>query len=569
MKQRSFFSILAAIVLTLLLTGVGGFYWLIASSPLSLLGGASVTEPAAAQFISSQAPVMASLLVNPEKIEALTQLVAPPAQRGQTRGYLKDFTKILLANTGLDYQRDVQPWLGDEVTLAVTTLDIDRNGQNGSQAGYLLALATRDPERSREFLQLFWQAKAKSEVVVEPYKGTTLIYTQAGNSPFGGSSAPGFSQIATALVGDQFVLLANHPKVLRDAINNVQAPELNLISSNGYRQLVKDLKQPRIGLAVVNLPQLAGWLADQPSLSPDRFGKLDIPEEIAVLGLGLTSQGLLAHTVLQLPNQLSAATPTLRKPVEGLRYIPDSVGLLAAGQDLHQLWEEIDQGLAQKNPVADLLAQAVNTWGERWNLDLPENIFSWVTGEYAIGLLPAQETTDWVFIAETSAGATEAIEHLDAVAQAQGFSPTKLTLNNQEVTAWTRLLTIPSKKNKADSPKRLDAQVQGVHTQTGNYEIITSSIEAMDLALKATNGQSVNLDPAFGAGISVLSQPNDGYVYLNWPAVTELAESRLPLIRFVELVGRPLFEHLQSLTLTGVGGEPGLRRAEVFIKLGA
>jgi len=52
----------------------------------------------------------------------------------------------LLANTGLDYRRDIQPWLG-EITLAVTTIDIDRDAQNG-QPGYLMALAT-NAARSR------------------------------------------------------------------------------------------------------------------------------------------------------------------------------------------------------------------------------------------------------------------------------------------------------------------------------------------------------------------------------------------------------------------------------------
>jgi len=63
-------------------------------------------------------------------------------QRRRARQELNQLKTNLLANTGLDYQRDIQPWLGDEITLAVTTIDIG-DEQNGRQPGYLMALATK------------------------------------------------------------------------------------------------------------------------------------------------------------------------------------------------------------------------------------------------------------------------------------------------------------------------------------------------------------------------------------------------------------------------------------------
>jgi len=83
---------------------------------------------------------MVSLLVNPDRLESF--LAARPGQRRRARQELNQKTN-LLANTGLDYQRDIQPWLGDEITLAVTTIDIDRDEQNGRQPGSLMALATK------------------------------------------------------------------------------------------------------------------------------------------------------------------------------------------------------------------------------------------------------------------------------------------------------------------------------------------------------------------------------------------------------------------------------------------
>jgi len=79
-------------------------------------------------FVPKQAPVMVSMLANPDRLESFRQVVALP--ENVTPG-TKQLKTNLLANTGLDYRRDIQPWLGDD-TLAVTTIDIDRDEQNGN-----------------------------------------------------------------------------------------------------------------------------------------------------------------------------------------------------------------------------------------------------------------------------------------------------------------------------------------------------------------------------------------------------------------------------------------------------
>lgn len=158
MKLRSFFSVLAATVVVLLLIGGGGWLWLLAHSPLTLLQGRQVA-PSAAIFIPRQAPAMVLLLVNPDRLVALRQALAAPGARRRSRSELNQLSQML-ASTGLDYETDIRPWLGQEITLTVTTLDINRQPENGQQPGYLLALETRDVEETQPFLQRFWNRSA-------------------------------------------------------------------------------------------------------------------------------------------------------------------------------------------------------------------------------------------------------------------------------------------------------------------------------------------------------------------------------------------------------------------------
>ncbi|MGI0484538.1 DUF3352 domain-containing protein [Pantanalinema rosaneae CENA516] len=586
MKLRSFFSVLLALVVVLLLTGAGGFYWIIAHSPLNLLDRGKAATPDAAIFVPKQAPAVVSLLVEPERLEAFRQTVARPGERRRTRAELETFKQGLFASTGLNYQNDVEPWIGDEITFAVTALDLDRDRSNGAQPGYLLAMATKDPDRSREFLQLFWQKQALigTDLVFEQYEGVNLIYgeqlrlqaIEAARQAESEDESPPILPIpslATALVADKFVLFANHPKVLREAINNVQAPDLNLSHASFYTQALDSMTRPRIGLTFVNLPALANLLSGQSPDRPVTATPLEGYKTLAI-ALELNPRGLLAETALQ-PIGNDPIAATLMNPVAALQYIPVNSPLSASGTNLAQLWTGLADSLSRYGTVSQLLNQPLMTLAKRWQIDLQQEIFSWVKGEYALGLVPqdvsseAKQTAvrqiqpmqDWIFVAQRSDPA--AIAHLDEIAQQQGLSVGSFQLGEQTVSAWTKLTTT-SRNNRTD--KTLQAKVQGVHATVGDYEIFTTSLTAMDQALRSLEN-SLPTSDRFQQATEPLQHPNNGYFYLDWQASRPLLEQQFPLLRIIELAGKPIFSHLRSLTLSSYGSASGVQRGGVLIRL--
>ncbi|MBD2743956.1 DUF3352 domain-containing protein [Coleofasciculus sp. FACHB-1120] len=591
MKRRSFFYVLAAGVLVLLLIGAGGFYWLRANSPLALLGGGEVTNPTATIFVPKQAPVMVSLLVNPDRLEGLRQAVALPANRKRSRAELNQFKQSLLANTDLDYRRDIQPWLGDEITLALTSLDFDRTRDNGEQRGLLLAVTTKNPQRSREFVDLFWQKQAnvETDLVFETYKGVKLIYKNqdslvkpqdAVNKGFYNrdrsalqkdaiNRASAQNSVATAVVGDRFVLFANNPRVLKEAINNVQAPNLSLSDSTSYQRAIDTISQPKIGLTYVNLPALAMFLGNNSQM------EIDPTYESLAIAISPKTQGLLAETALLAATgqEIPPATPTLSQPVGALQYLPEKIAIAASGSNLEQLWTQLTSGLDSDDSLAQLINQPIANLQARWGIDLKQDIFSWVQGEYALGMLPRpdRKDSDWIFVAEKSetTKAEAAIDRLDASAKQQGLSVSSFTLENQPISAWTKLTTT-AEKNQGDDqdPVKLEAQVKGVHASVGKYEIFTTSIEAMNQAIKAPDNSLVKSD-RFQANITSLPQPNNGYLYLDWASSQAFLERQLPIVKVVELVAKPLFNELNSLAFSSYGSDDGVRRSKVFLRLGA
>ncbi|MCC3602734.1 MAG: DUF3352 domain-containing protein [Microcoleus sp. PH2017_29_MFU_D_A] len=577
MKLRSFFSFLIAGVLVLLALSAGGFYWLSTKTPLNLLAGGPTTTPAAAVFVSKQSPVLVSMLVNPDRLEALRQIFASPEERSRSHAEFEQIKKSFLVNTGLDYSRDIQPWIGDEITFATTTPDFDdRELNNGKQTGFLLAVSSQNADRSQEFLTSYWQKESRKEKTVqsEVYKGVKISYKESPiTNPkkdsiwsFNSLSLPNSTlppSFATAAIGgssdsgsnSSFVLFSNSPNVLRDAIDNVESANRNLNNSPNYQKALQQLTQGRIALGFVNLPQSETKQNSQVS-----------PNSLAV-AIGVNRRGLLAQTALVTSGD-KTAIPTLSAPVQALQYIPSASPFTVASTDLRNFWTDLSSAVSTNAEASKLVDRAIADIQQNSGVNLPQDIFNWVQGEYALAVVPSSSNTpDWIFAAEKSADAQKAIDKLDEIARSKEYSIGNFTLRNQKITAWTQLTTSQSYDVKNKSKSAIETEAKGVRATVGKYEIFTTSVEAMDAALKAAETGSLVANQDFQTSIEPLPPANDGYFYLDWPSSRAIWEKQIPLLRLIELSARPLFDHLRSLTVTSTGEVAGIRKATVFMRL--
>ncbi|MEG4943512.1 DUF3352 domain-containing protein [Microcoleus sp. F4-D5] len=576
MKLRSFFSFLIAGVLVLLGLSAGGFYWLTTQTPLNLLAGGPTTTPAAAVFVSKQAPLLASMLVNPDRLEALRQVFATPEERSRSHAEFERIKKSFLANTDLDYSRDIQPWIGDEITLAVTTPDFDGDSSNGQQAGFLLAVSSQKVDRSQQFLDSYWrkQSRADKTVQSELYKGVKINYKKVpitqkkavSISPFNPFSLPNSTlprSFATATIGgnlnsgdnQNFVLFANSPNVIREAINNVESANLNLNNTPEYQKALQQLTQGRIALAFVNLPQSATEQNPQVSLN-----------SLAV-AVGVNRRGLLAQTAL-VTSRENTASPTLSEPVQALQYIPSASPFAVASTDLRNFWADLSSAVSANAEVSNLVDRTLADIQQIWGVNLQQDIFDWVQGEYALAVVPnSSNSADWIFAAENSADSQKAIDKLDEIARSKEYSIGSFTLRNQKITAWTQLTTSPNYGIENNRKSAIETEAKGVRATVGKYEIFTTSVEAMDAALEAAATGSLVANQDFQTSIEPLPPSNDGYFYLDWPSSRAIWEKQIPLLRLIELSARPLFDHLRSLTVTSTGEITGIRKATIFMRL--
>ncbi|MBV6626623.1 MAG: DUF3352 domain-containing protein [Rivularia sp. (in: Bacteria)] len=532
----------------LLLTGIAGCNGLFNQNPLNTVGK-SQKLPNTAVLISKQAPATVSMLVNPNRFDVLN---------GGLK--LSKLKKSLLDNTGLDYKKDVQPWLGNEITLALTTDDIDRDATNGKQPGYLTVLGTKDASLSREFIELLFSKRVLTgtSLVVEQYKGVKLIsdIPQTGDID---------KPLAATVVGDNFVLFANDIKILREAINNLQAPGLSLASLDSYQQAIKQLDGKTQAITFLNLPSVAKWQGLNLSVP--------LTYNTQLISLVPKSSGLLAETSLFANSSIPAAE-NLSEEVAALSYIPVDSGLVIAGKDLSNLnksnlallWQQITAAISGESgaDIASQITKPLANLEKRWGINLKEDIFSLVKEEYAIALLPNNTNTipEWVFVAKKSTANPANSLHLDEIASKNGLTISPIDLNEQTISAWTRLTTTGSKASELS----IQAKVLGAHTTIADYDIFTSSIEIMDKVLnKQENFFKDNR--RFKDSIAEIPQPNQGYVYIDWEKSQNYIESQLPILKFVEIIGKPFLEQLQSFTISSYDSDSELLKGGVFFLL--
>ena len=247
-------------------------------SSIGLLRGVN-TLPSGTAYVPKQAPAMISLVANPEQLYGIRQVSLPLSKRKSDRQQWQQWTRDNFDKLGLDYQQ-LKPWLGNELTIAITALDYDRNLDNGVQPGYLLAAKIKNTQLAKESLENF---DPKRDISVDRYKGANIIaYSPSAKTNI----------CSSAIVGD-FVLFANHPQIIREAINQAQAVDLNLEHSDRYREAIANITQPHIAIAYIDVPKTLAWSSKSGIVEPNE----DVKQTLSAF-LSIERKDLVAHTAL-------------------------------------------------------------------------------------------------------------------------------------------------------------------------------------------------------------------------------------------------------------------------------
>jgi Protein of unknown function (DUF3352) len=551
MKRQSLIIAIIVGIISLLVVGTNAYGWVSVHRSIRLLERNQPQPPASAIFVSKDAPAAISLLANVDELANLNSLATPNPKQSTARQAIKKWQHQLGNRLHLDYRREIAPWLGEEITVAITDLDFDRLPQNGSQPGYLAILSSRNPEVSNQIIQAWWDRQiADNRLKIETYQGVKLADNRR-------------DKISSAIVSDRYILFANHPKVLREAIDHLQTPRLSLLDNPDFQQVVAANSHHKIGIGYARLPDLKHWLG---KAAGEKY-------PVAGINIGVDRQGLIADLSLYpttpditTVEPISTPTPTQPKLVDTLKYLPRQSGIAIAGTDLAHWQQQLATILPEIKSLTPTLERTITAIGKKLSINLTENIFSWTTGEYALAAIPnpTQTTTDWMFIAERtqSERVDEAIGYFDQLASLEGYNVGLLPWQEKQVIGWTKLVTETS-----SNTARLIAEVAGVHTNIGDkYTIFASSVEAMDATLKAVDQQSILDSDRYKSGANLLIATETGYLYGDWQTIKLLLPKQLQEQPLVKSVSDGILAGLPNISLSRYV-EAGIQRITLLFQV--
>ncbi len=567
MKFRSFIRPLAIAAGLVLVLGLGLLSRLTFNTPLYLIERGGQAQPLALQFVPKQSTVVASVLVRPDRLASLWEYLAAPRLRQDTRHDQELIEQALLANTGLSYSRDIQPWLGEEVTAALVTPDLDQDTANGAAPGFLVALACNDSDSAQAALELYWQnrAIAGDALTFEDFSGSRLIYARRGAQRFPGEDT---AQLATTLVANRYVLAANHPDVLRQALTAAQSNDLNLQADRRYKIALRELPQARVGLLALNLPAVNHWLHPErdAAVSLNSLEAADDEVDWGLMSWQLTRQGLVGHTALLAaqghrlhPQGTTAADWQAIAP-----YLPESLAVTAVGSDLTALGQRLKPLLALASPAgagADSLAEVplAGVLDRALGSGAAALLQTGIDRGYGVGLVAA--ASDWLVVAPQSATLSKTLEDLTELVRQQGLGVGSLDLRGTPAIAWTRL-ALPQ---QGAQPLQLVAEVAGLRAKVDQYEVLAASPATLDAVIHPST--EPRQQPTWWQQVAQLPGPSNGYVHIDWSQVQAGLVAQLPRWRLWGTAAQPALKHLRQITLVSGDRTDAIQTGSILVQL--
>ena len=558
MKIKPVFVGIAVLGMLLLLLSLSTVAKVLRASPRSVLAGVKA-QPLAVNLLPKRSPAFISFLVNPDKLGLFTQLAAQPSDRADVRHELDNLKQQLRQNWLLDYERDVKTWLDQEITLAVTDLDLDNQPANGLQSGYLLAFVAKDVDLAKTTIADFWQRLALNgnDLGFEQYQGVSILSTSVINDK---------PAIAGTTLG-KFVLFANDPKVLRAVINDLQSPSLALTSLDSYRDRIAQIDTGKIAIAYVNLGELGE----------------EIPKESLLMSLSVDKAGIRAKTSLALENsgKLEAKAESLdhkstkpkssQKSTANIAKAIPSGSSVIIGNNLGQTLQSLQNSLSPELQKAITRAILGNT-----DIQFDRSTLAWAQDDYAIALLPKPNSDpDWLLVAKVKDAKTSetAIASLDDLARTK-LTVGEISLKAQPVKVWTKLTAIPSSSNLSVS-----GTVVAAHALIPNYIYLSNSLTVLESALTLQDKQAIATSKTFKTITAKLSSDRQTYGYIDKNFDLDWLKTSLPILlrntdgtnKISQTIGsfplQQILKHLDIISFASTSNKANIENGELFLLL--
>jgi len=452
--------------------------------------------------------------------------------------------------TDIDFTEDIRPWVGLE--FGVAFLNAEETVRRQDPAA-VFAIATRNQSKSDAFLQKLREQQELNgaNFEQEEYRGIPVTYQLDWQ---------GEAELSYATFNG-FVVLTTDLKTMHQTIDLAQGRGQALARDENYKSMLAGLSGNRAGYVYLDWGQLTRALSEDLDLPGGRH-PLGAARRVAA-SIGLTGDGIRFDYVLAYePGQLTPAQRTGMEqpanPHKALNVAPGQTFAYLSGQNLQLVWDEIKE-------LAGVKAQDLEEVRYELGIDLERDLFSWMTGEYAIALVP--DPTGFFGDPDTPLNLLLLIEaeDRDLVERKMALVADALAYSSGDVFETQKIGGIQVQAMEDDYGEGFIG-----YGFVGDFLVIGTSRNTIEAA--ATARQSPLSDnTTFNKTCSPLPDKNNGYFYLDVEQATNIiyaAFSAYDREEFDRDV-RPFLDPIKAVALATrqpVKGETGQGTLFIYLK---
>ncbi|MDF5706944.1 MAG: DUF3352 domain-containing protein [Nostoc sp. S4] len=366
----------------LLIGAASAAYWLFAQRQPSwndLLVGANI--------IPSDALFAVSLTTDPQQWQKLREFGTKQTQAELDKNLIQ-LRDRFLTNNGYDFQKDIAPWVGNDVTIAILpSKTVSKSAPKpvttnedvaGDQQSMVMVLPVKNPEIAKS---IFAQPKTlkQGKWIDRTYEGIAIKQNQ-------GQPGENFS---AALLDTRFLVITDSPKATEQAIDAYKS-QTSLATAAGFAEnFPKIANNQPFAQFYVNVPTAAKIAAASPNhpLPAQVLSQLQNNQGLAAT-MTLEPTGIRLKGVSWLNPNSQRVLAVENKAGNMQSRLPAETLMMLSGSNLQRLWGEYVL-TSQGNPLSPIAPEQLRGAVKSiTDLDLDKDLLTWMKGEFSLSVIP-------------------------------------------------------------------------------------------------------------------------------------------------------------------------------------
>jgi hypothetical protein len=449
-----------------------------------------------ASVIPADAYFAAYVSNEPEAWAKLQKFGTPAAQKIITQ-QLTEVQQKLLADTQVDYVKDVQPWMGNVMVAAVP----DASGKS-SEPQIIVAIGVKDKLKALDFANKL-KSISKEPTKEIDYKGVKIT-----------DSGDGSKETFSAIVNDELVV-SKQQRSVELAIDTAKGAQ-SLATKVGNDWIKGDtlqLKQPIMAFYVPDYARGVKQLlqSGKTPVALDAATESEMKKIQSMSGgIAIDDAGIRMNIVTKTDGTTINLPNTAAKQVSSF---PTDTFAIVGGNGIDRVWTEVTRIAALNPETQKAFTEARSSFTQSTQLDLDKDVFAWMGGEYSMAMMPVNTG----ITAMAGFGGAVAIESTD-----------KATTDNT-MSKLTKLATdagLQTEQRQVDGKNITDLKgPQGTLLSYGwlNDKSMYLSVGdgILEKIVKPT-GETLDRNANFTTAFSTLPQDRQSYFYIDIEKISTL-----------------------------------------------